>query len=229
MKKKGKFVEGLSPAFWNSYKLFLKGEMSFSGLQNRFEKVEDVLFFKEEYGERCDVLEGLKKLELKRLNSLVAALLLAIKDVDDKTKKKIFRKILMVFLGNYSCFAKANAKEKIKDIMLYFIPSMVEVPTNEELNQSGLEMLHFFLSSRDFVKDKETFIQPVVFKLICLYIALAVSDKEGQIKCHNLGKQIDRKWSKSTPESVTLSYLKEKEKNSKLPISEFELLNEYSF
>ena len=228
MKKKGKFVK-LSRPFWNSYKLFLKGEISCAELQKSFVILDDIVFFKEEGDKNCEVLQSLKQLELKKLNVLVDSLLAAMKDADNETRKAICRKALTVFISNYACFAKGKAKDRSKDILIYFAESAGENKEDEILNQKILEMLYLLISSRDIVKDKAAFIQPDVFKLICIYAALAVSDKEGVIKCNQLGKELSTKWNKSTPEMVTLSILKKRERYSKLPICEVELLEKYSF
>ena len=150
-------------------------------------------------------------------------------NLDKEAKRSLFKKILVVFLGNYSCFATGKIKEKTADIMLYFSTTIGEVPENEVLYQRALDMMNLFLSSRDLVEDKEAFIRPIILKLICLYIALVVSDRIGAMMCQSLGKELSQNWSKSTPESVTLSYLVKKEKNSGLLINECDLLEKYSF
>ena len=228
MKKKGKFVQ-LSRPFCSSYKLFLKGEISRTELQKSSETVNDILFFKEECNKNFDVALGLKQLEFKKIDALIDTILSVMNGCCKDIKKSICRKSLWIFLRNYICFANGKAKTKAKDITLYFSLSMGEAKGNEILNQKILELLDLMLSSREFVKDKEEFTRPIIFKLICLYSALAVSDKDGVIKCNELGKELSTKWSKSTPESVTLSCLKKREKDSKLPVSELSLLEKYSF
>ena len=229
MKKKGKFVEGLSPIFWNSYKLFLKGEMSSFELKKRVATAEDIFFFQEECVKSCDILRELQQLELKKVSAIINALFLAIENVDNESKKLICRKALTIFLNNYSCFAEKKSKKRSDEILLYFHLSPQDVPETETLDEKISEMLGLLLSSGGKIKNREAFMRPAVFKLVCVYAALAVSDKEGKIKCQNLGKEISTKWSKSTPESVTLRYLEKKEKNSKLPVSELALLEKYSF
>lgn len=229
MKKKGKFAEGLSPIFWNSYKLFLKGEMSPSELKKRVVTAEDIFFFQEECVKSCDILGELQWLELKKVNAIIDALFLAMENVDNEAKKLICRKALTIFLNNYSCFAEKKSKRRSNEILLYFHLSPQDVPETETLDEKISEMLGLLLSAGEKIKNREAFIRPAVFKIVCVYAALAVSDKEGKIKCQNLGKEISTKWSKSTPESVTLSCLKKREKDSKLPVSELALLEKYSF
>ena len=227
--EKGRMVQ-LSGRFWNGYKLLLKEKTSLAELKRKIETTNDILFFKKECDNECDVFTELRQLETKKLNSLIDILLTTMFVVNEVSKMLILKKILTIFLGNYSCFAKGCAKEKSKEIMLYFVSSIGEsIPMDENLEYACLEMLDLFLSSRNIVKNKEAFIRPVVFKLVCLYASLAVSDREGAERCKNLGKELSFKWNKSTPELVTLSILKRRERNSKLPICERELLEKYSF
>ena len=227
MKKKGKRVK-LSHTFWKSYKLFLKGEITMEKLKKNFEIPNDIVFFKEECDRGCNILTELEKLEKKKLNNLICALLIAVEGLEKEQRKALFKKVLMIFLGNYSCFATGKVKKKTKDIMLHLSTTIGDVPINDLLNKRGLEMMYLFVSSRNLVEDKEAFIRPIIHKLICLYIALVVSDQTGAIMCQALGKKLFFRWNKSTPEQVTLSILMKLEKNSKLSPIESQLLDKYS-
>ena len=227
MGKKKEFA-GLSRTFRKNYKLFLKGKVKLGGLKRNFEVPNDIVFFKKYCDRECDLNQSLRQLEMNKLNALIDDLLVVTKGYDKKTKKSVYRKVLATFLGIYTCFVEGDCKEKSKEIMFHFSTPIENFPSNETLHDRTLELLHLLISSRDLVEDKEAFTRPIIFKLICLYTALAVSDREGVVKCNALGKELSPKWSKSTPESVTLSILKKKV-DSKLPINECELLERYSF
>lgn len=228
MGKKEKLA-GLSRTFRKNYKLFLKGKVKLGGLKRNFEVPNDIVFFKKYCDRECDLNQSLRQLEMNKLNALIDDLLVVTKGYDKKTKKSVYRKVLATFLGIYTCFVEGDCKEKSKEIMFHFSTPIENFPSNETLHERTLELLHLLISSRDLVEDKEAFTRPIIFKLVCLYSASAVSDKEGRIKCNELGKTLTTNWHKSTPESVTLNILKRREKNSKLPPKESELLEEISF
>ena len=147
-----------------------------------------------------------------------------------RKRKAMARKVLLVFLGNYdSCIVDEKTKSICKEIMYHFTSSINDIERNERLDPAIQELVGSMSSAMKGIEDKETDIRPIIFKLICLYAGLTISDFEGAIKCHDLGKKLSSNWKKYTPINVTLSCLRKREKNSKLPISELALLEKYSF
>lgn len=219
----------LSKTFSKSYKLFLEGKISLSVLRNSMETITDATFYRNFCNQKSDISADMHMIILKRLEKVINTLLSEMEKCDKESRKQMLRTALITFLGMYSCFANETAKEKSKEIILYFSQETASISRNETLNEEILEMLSLFISSRDLVRDKEKLFQRVLFKFICIYAALAVSDQTGQIKCKEMGKLLSKNWHRSTPEAVTLTILKRREKNSKLPLDECELLGEYSF
>ena len=146
-----------------------------------------------------------------------------------KKRKTIARKVLMVFLGNYSSLVEGETKTDCKEIMYHFSNSISNTEKNENLDSAIQQLVENMITAMKMVEDKEIVVRPIIFKLLCLYAGLTVSDFEGAAKCHDLGKKISSNWKKYTPINVTLSSLTKRERNSKLPISELALLEKYSF
>ena len=166
---------------------------------------------------------------VQKLNIFTDEFLSGMEGTPRKVRKAMAHKVLLTFLGTYSSLASQEAHDRNKELMLHFIPSINDIRQNDCLDSAIQELVAHMSYAMNTVDDKESIIRPIVFKLICLYSALAVSDREGVVKCNALGREISPKWSKSTPESVTLSVLKKNEVDSKLPINECELLEKYSF
>lgn len=166
---------------------------------------------------------------VQKLNIFTGEFLSEIEGFPKRVRKTMAHKVLLTFLGNYSSLALQEAHDRNKELMLHFIPSINDIRQNDSLDSAIQELVAHMSYAMGAVDDKESIIRPIIFKLICLYAALAESDREGIVKCNALGKELSQNWSKSTPESVTLSCLKKKEKNSKLPINECDLLEKYSF
>lgn len=165
----------------------------------------------------------------QKLNIFTDEFLSEIEGFPRRVRKAMAHKVLLTFLGTYSSLASQEAHDKSKELMLHFIPSINDIRQNDCLDSAIQELVAHMSHAMNAVENKESIVRPIIFKLICLYTALAVSDREGVVKCNALGKELSPKWSKSTPESVTLSILKKKEVDSKLPINECELLERYSF
>lgn len=225
MKRKNR----LSKAFSRSYRLFMENRIPISVLRNSMETLNDAAFYRNFCDPKSDISADIHMIILKRLEKVINTLLSEMEKCNKVDRKQMLRTVLITFLGMYSCFTNENTKEKTNQIILYFSHETVATSRNETLNEEILEMLNLFISSRDLVKDKEKLFKRVLFKFVCLYVALAVSDKEGRIKLDEIGKILSKNWHKSTPEAVTLNILKRREKNSKLPLDECELLGEYSF
>lgn len=217
-----------SKAFGENYRLFLENRIPISVLRNSMETLNDVTFYHNFCNPKSDISADIHMIILKRLEKVINTLLSEMEKCDKKGRKQMLRTALITFLGMYSCFAKETAKEKSNEIILYFSQESVATSRNEILNEEILEMLDLFISSRDLVKDKEKLFKRVLFKFICIYASLVISDRTGQIKCQELGKSLSKNWHKSTAEAVTISILKRREKNSKLPPNECELLGRYS-
>lgn len=218
-----------SKAFSESYRLFLENRIPLSVLRNSMETLEDAVFYRNFCNQKSDISADIHMITMKRLEKATNTLLSEMEKCDKESRKQMLRTVLITFLGMYSCFAKETTKEKSNEIILYFSQETVATSRNETLNEEILEMLSLFISSRDLVKDKEKLFKRVLFKFICIYAGLGTSDRTGQIKCKEMGEKLSKNWHKSTPEAVTLTILKRREKNSKLPVSELALLEKYSF
>ena len=151
------------------------------------------------------------------------------KEQDLKTRKLMFHKVLIVFLGIYSCFAEGEVHENSKNLMLHFLPSVKDIQRNEKLDSVIQDLVSHMYFAMNTAEDKESLIRMIIFKLICIYSALAVSDKDGEIKCYALGEKLSNNWIKTIPIAVALSALKGRKKNSNLPFNEYELLKELTF
>ena len=215
----------LSQEFWDKYKSFVKEKLPLKGLKKYLSIPNDVVFYQEHCDRGCNVTAEIETIMSKKLDIFLDELLSEIETATHEERKAIFHRVLQVFLGIYACITNETTKAKCNDITIYITSFVESVHPNEYLNQIIREMVSSMLSSLREVMDREIILKPIVFKIVCLYATLAVSDTEGRIKCNQLGKQLH----KSAPESVTLSYLKKREKNSKLPICEIELLEKYSF
>lgn len=217
-----------SKAFSESYRLFLENRIPISVLRNSMETLNDVTFYRNFCDPKSDISADIHMIILKRLDKVINTLISEMEKCDKDHRKQMLRTVLITFLGMYSCFSKGSAKEKSNEIILYFSQKTISISRNETLNEEILEMLDLFISSRELIKDKEKLFKRVLFKFVCIYATLALSDREGVIKCKELGKNLSKNWHKSTAEAVTLNILKRREKNSKLPPVEGELLNKIS-
>ena len=148
------------------------------------------------------------------------------KRTNKKVRKAIARKVLLVFLGNYSCFAGENTKSNCKNLMIHFSSSINDMERNQYLDQAIQELVSHMTHTMDMVADKESVIGRIVFKLIRLYAGLSVSDWKGVAQCHELGKFLHFNWESLTPIVVTLSYLRT-EKSCKT--TDLALLKKLSF
>lgn len=156
--------------------------------------------------------------------------LLELKNAPTKTAKKgMACKVLLVFLGNYSCFAERNAKEKCKNLMNHFSSSVGDIQKNKPLDLAIEQLVSDMSHAMNMVTDRRAVIRMIIFRLICLYAGLSSTDAEGAVKCHDLGKCIHFNWEKYTPIMVTLSCLRKQKKSAKSSISDLALLNRYSF
>lgn len=227
--EKGKFVE-LSQPFWNSYKLFLKGEIPLTKLRKNFNITNDILFFKEECDETCDVFKCLEELRRKKLNAFIYVLLTVMKKLGREKRGYLLKKYLCMLLSQYACFTTGETKKICNNIIFFLNQKIKEVPRNHALEQRHLELLHLFITARDLVEDREAFMRPIARKIVCIYAALASSDSKGTTRCRKLGKKISKDWGKLTPENETLAVLQKIEiHRSRLPIGDGDLLDMYSF
>ena len=220
----------LSRDFWDNYKLFLKEELSLTELKRFLVTVDDVIFYHEECDTKCDVVAILKVVMKKSLDTFINEFLLKLAVISNlKRRKGIARKILIIFLGNYLCVAKGKAKAKCKEIMIHFSSSFDDTDENDDLDRLMRNVIGLMVSSYYSKKDMESIGNLVLFKFICLYACLAVSDRDGAIKCRSLGKELSENWNKSTPEVVTLACLRKISDGLKQQISEIDLLEKFSF
>ena len=161
-----------------------------------------------------DVIKELVELRLTKFLHFISVLFLEIDKAKTRTRKSIFRKVLTSFLEIYSSVAVLTEKRKSQDIMHYFkISEEMKVELDCDLIESLDGILKFFEESKDQVRSLESFMKPIVYRLICMYIVLAISDKQGANMCKNLGKELTEKWGANTAKQVTASYLAKGEKN----------------
>ena len=169
-------------------------------------------------------LSRLLWLREERFYNLIENLLSDMENVDNETRISIFRAIMLRFLEEYSSVAELRMKRKSQDIMFSFRSVSKEV--NEELEQSVSEMLSVFSDSQEIVRDKASFMAPIISRLLCMYIVFAESDESGaKKKCQNLAKELIN----SKPKSVVLSIWKEREKRSEIPLIKWKSYETYSF
>lgn len=147
----------------------------------------------------------------------------------ESVRKLIARRVLLVFLGNYLCFAKGDVHTKCKELMIYFSSSINDVQENEHLDLAIQDLVNHMFCVMNALEDKESVIRTIVLELICLYSGLAISDMGGIMRCSDLGEQLFPDWEKTKPMRITLLILKEREKNSNLPFEECKSLEKYSF
>jgi len=173
-----------------------------------------------------NVSKELVQLRHDKFADLVDVLFHAIDGADAKTRRSIFRKVLINFLESYSSISELTVKRKSQDLMHYFkISEKVQVGLGYNLSASIDDMLEFFLNLHNQVRDTKDFMKPVVSRLICMYMALALSDKGGITRCKILVKELTN-WKNDIPNKVILSYLGGGEKS---PERLDEIVERYQF
>ena len=169
-------------------------------------------------------LNRLLWLREERFYNLIDNLLPTMESMNNEARMSNFRAILFRFLEGYYSVAELRLKRKSQDIMFSFRLSSKEV--NKDLDQSVSEMISLFSESQEVVRDKASFMTPIISRLLCMYIVFAESDKSGaKKKCQNLAKELIN----SKPESVVLSIWKEREKRSEIPLVKWMSHERYSF
>ena len=153
---------------------------------------------------------------------------------DKDERKYLMRNTIRSIIVAYSCLV--DDKGLITDcykVWAHFSMSDGHTEKEAKIWETSSSIIESYMmevrSSIKSIELRESVVRPIVFKLMCLYAGLAVSDRNGAEKCKNLAKKLSVNWQKTTPESVTLSYLKKREKNSKLPINELNLIEKFSF
>lgn len=214
-----KMMTGLSPSFRRNYKKFLKGEISILELRKNIEVPKDLIFFWEECNHhrkiRIDgVISNVVDVFIDNVLSEVE------KAQDDKEKKSAILDVLLVFLGHYSCFATKSIKMKCRDLMFHFKPYIGNIRKNMNLNELTS------LIASNLVEDKVSAMQRIVFKLVCLYACLAISDMDGAAKSTNLAEELSSNWRNGSTGAVTMICLQRRNHKVK---NEFDLLEKYSF
>ena len=220
----------LSRDFWDNYKLFLKQEINLAELKTHLVTADDVKFYHDECDSKCDVATILKSVAKRNLDILIDGFFSVLEATSDtREKKAVARKILMIFISNYSSLTREKTvKSKASNLMMHFASPFEAVNENLYLDLLINNLILTVFSLKD-KQDIEGMVNLVLFKFISFYSCLGVSDKEGRIRCNDLGKELSSNWNVSTPESVTLSILKKRERNSKDSLSELKILEKYSF
>ncbi len=215
----------LSNFFWNSYKLFLKDKLSLNELRMALTSPDDAVFYCQKCNPECDTIKTIKAVIARDLDVFLEKLFSELESIPTRDEKKaVMQKVLSALIG-FGNYSTKKVDVITTDICMYF----AEEATNTERLDEDLHSLNSTLSAAAKFVGKEEIVEPILCKLALMYACLAVSDREGAIKCKQLGKELfTNMWFKSIPELVTLSYLK-KMVHERLPISEYELLERYSF
>jgi len=169
------------------------------------------------------------------MRKFIQDVLSQLESTSDKAERKyLMRNTIRSIIVAYSCLV--DDKGLITDcykVWAHFSMSDGHTEEEEKIGETISSIVESYrmeiISSIKSIELRESVVRPILFKLMCLYAGLAVSDRKGIEKCKNLARKLSVNWQKTTPESVTLSYLKKREKNSKLPIDELDLLEKYSF
>lgn len=199
MKKKS--MSALSPNFRKKYRKFLKGEISLLELRSSIEITGDIIFFQKECNTQS--ILNISALVPNIVNKFIDNLLSEMeKSLDSYGKKSAILKVLLVFLGNYSCFANDSIREGCKNITLHFVTGNKDIRENDRINDLIHEMISFITSN--MVENEESVLRIIVFRLLCLYAILAISDKEGANQCAQLAEKLSCDWRKGRAEEVTL-------------------------
>lgn len=176
-----------------------------------------------------------RNLDLDRMKTFICDMFSLLESTSDKAERKyLMRNTMRNIIIDYSCLIDDEDLMTDCDEVLSHLP-MIESYTrkDQQMWRIGFSIVESYRmeikSSIKSIELRESVMRPIVFKLMCFYAGLAVSDRKGVEKCKNLAKKLSVNWQKTTPESVTLSYLKKREKKSKLPINELNLIEKFSF
>lgn len=144
---------------------------------------------------------------------------------DAHQRKKILYKSLNIVACNYchNCQVSDTAKEKGKEVIYYLSSNTTDININDHMDRLIECMIKMVVS---FDESREALLRPVLFKLLCLTIALNVSDNGANMLFRELCKELDEKFYSSFPNQVAVRCLKKVENGY---ISELELLEKYSF
>ena len=167
-----------------------------------------------------------KDIDSSRMKAFIYGIFSLLESTSDVVKRRfLMRNFISKIMVSYSYLVDDDTLiVDCIDIISHFSSPLV-VAFWAWLQDSRMEIR----SSIQSIELRESVMRPILFKLLCFYAGLAVSDRAGTEKCKNLAEKLSVNWQKTTPESVTLSYLENREKNSKLPINECDLLEKYSF
>lgn len=129
--------------------------------------------------------------------------------------------MLCDYLHNYS--VADSVKEKGKYAYYCLSSNLTDIELDKHLSLMMQNMIHMVLFHEG---DREELLRNVVFKLLCMIIALNTSDKDANSKFRELAKELSINWHKALPDWVAIRCLKSIEKD--FP-TELELLEKYSF
>jgi len=223
--KKAEETLKLSRKFWDGFKLFLQEKITRNELKQFMMYPDDLEFYKRKCHHVFNVRQYLPTMMRRDLEALVDKVLSEVEKLsDDKERKALVRKVLMVFLGNYSSLVEGRTKQDCKSIMNHFTSSFGDMDSNGSLDEAIQEMVSI-ISAAKKIDEESHLMRPIVFKLICLYIYLAETDKKGREYCFRLCSDLSFTFGRRTPKRAVLPYLKKREKN----VSDRELLERFSF
>ena len=80
-----------------------------------------------------------------------------------KKRKTIARKVLMVFLGNYSSLVEGETKTDCKEIMYHFSNSISNAEENENLNLAIQQLVEYMIPAMKMVENKEIVVRPIIY------------------------------------------------------------------
>ena len=153
-------------------------------------------------------------------------LMLELKAAPDAQKKKlILYKSLNIVACNYchNCNVGDSVKQKGKEVIYYLSSNMTDININDHMDRLIEYMIKMVIS---FDESREELLRSVLFKLLCLTIALNVSDRGANMLFRELCKELDEKFYPSFSNQVAVRCLKKVENGY---MSELELLEKYSF
>ena len=144
---------------------------------------------------------------------------------DAHQRKMILYKSLNIVACNYchNCNVSDSVKQKGKWVIYCLSSNMTDININDHMDRLIECMIKMVIS---FEGNREALLRPILFKLLCLTIALNVSDNGANMLFRELCKELDEKFYHSFPNQVAIRRLKKVENGY---MSELELLEKYSF
>ena len=217
----------VSQNFWDKYKVFMRENRPLCDLKSHITTPDDLIFYCTECDSKCDMQKTIKSIMFKKQSAFLGELFSELENLPSRTEKKIMmQKFMIVLLSNYAYVIGGELKADCKEIMLHFSNTIAKSKENGPVDEAFHELISSMTSNMNCM-DSKSIMEPILFRITCIYACLAVSDRKGSSKCKELGKKITTNlWFKAIPEAITLWHLK---KRNSQPVSELELLESVSF